>query len=59
MVNAKKYYYHNLSKKAKEMDIDNPGLIEELEIKCMQEVEENKRVYERLKNSNVIYGQEI
>jgi hypothetical protein len=55
-VNAKKYYYHNLSKKAKEMDIDNPGLIEELDVKCIQEVEENRRVYERLKNSNVIYG---
>ena len=43
-------------KKAKEMSIEDPYLIEELELKCKQEVEENKRVYERLKNSNIIYG---
>ncbi len=50
MINSKKYDYHNLLKKAQEMEIDNPEVIDELNIKCSQEDEENKRVYERIKN---------
>ena len=35
VINAKKYYYHNLLKNAQEMEIDTQEIIEELNEKCL------------------------
>lgn len=55
VINTKKYYYHNLWKKAIEINAKK-DVIEELYRKMIEEKDENEIVYKRSKGTNVIYG---